>query len=900
MLMCAPCPSSLVRTRRYVQIGHKIYLKAIKHISAGQELLTWYGKHTTAIVAPTNSADTPVTWDSEQQKWKVCHNERTCGYEYYATKVCACVCGTCSGAVVVLVATVMRAAVTLAFVFVVLSLYACALHELSQWLHDDAGIHLCEHSFFVLVLVLTERSFQALALEMYNTVLTAQPLAAKEWVAQTGTTAAGASSCRIVQAKDNETLNQIAARHKLSPELLLTMNKPRITGLTSISTKFKQGTGIVVPFNSSDLSASPRGSNGTVPALTCTAVSPAQEAQRQCGTPQPTPPPANELHVGSDSDSDGSSLPDPSEWNPTHNKNMPTTPSKSVVTADDEECIDVGVDGDGDQGNPDAVLHFTSLRRANNYFGVQEGNHARHNVKLKHASQTKQPLHGYYVCIYTPANARAGCCRQLSAVFAKQLKDLPKHPQTHTIPRTVLKRAPEGHESARAPLRALKSSCRPDMLDGLTMKLLFPSSANVSAPRPERKTPDIQLFDDSEYRFVRKNLEAEQQDGTWLPCEVLVHNCRDYAVLWYGGEEYEGLCCSYVFDEGTSVMRDGDGNEIPMRRTTADVPAHVANKKMPTTPSKSVVTADDEECIDVGVDGDGDQGNPDAVLHFTSLRRANNYFGVQEGNHARHNVKLKHASQTKQPLHGYYVCIYTPANARAGCCRQLSAVFAKQLKDLPKHPQTHTIPRTVLKRAPEGHESARAPLRALKSSCRPDMLDGLTMKLLFPSSANVSAPRPERKTPDIQLFDDSEYRFVRKNLEAEQQDGTWLPCEVLVHNCRDYAVLWYGGEEYEGLCCSYVFDEGTSVMRDGDGNEIHMRRTTADVPAHVATNVPENSTVDAGKTAPAPPAVDGIHAREVSKHAAPKKMIRTSGDSKRMLHLGRGASFAVKGITSVR
>lgn len=65
-------------------------------------------------------------------------------------------------------------------------------------------------------------------------------------------------------------------------------------------------------------------------------------------------------------------------------------------------------------------------------------------------------------------------------------------------------------------------------------------------------------------------LETEEEDGTWRPCSLYHMRDSEIVVLWFGKEEYEGLCGGYRIVNGKIL--DGDGDEIKYRRVDDFIP----------------------------------------------------------------------------------------------------------------------------------------------------------------------------------------------------------------------------------------------------------------------------------------------------------------------------------------
>lgn len=98
---------------------------------------------------------------------------------------------------------------------------------------------------------------------------------------------------------------------------------------------------------------------------------------------------------------------------------------------------------------------------------------------------------------------------------------------------------------------------------------------------------DLQLgrvilpWKDKDWATVRTDLEVfyegegteSQDDGAWHECVLLRHHRQNHVVLWYGGEEFEGLDVSipgvvgssgYTWNKG--VLRDNSGKVIKTRK----------------------------------------------------------------------------------------------------------------------------------------------------------------------------------------------------------------------------------------------------------------------------------------------------------------------------------------------
>ena len=102
-----------------------------------------------------------------------------------------------------------------------------------------------------------------------------------------------------------------------------------------------------------------------------------------------------------------------------------------------------------------------------------------------------------------------------------------------------------------------------------------------------RDFEDLQLgrvilpWKDKDWTTVRTDLEVfyegegteSQDDGAWHECVLLRHHRQNHVVLWYGGEEFEGLDVSvpgvvgssgYTWNKG--VLRDNSGKVIKTRK----------------------------------------------------------------------------------------------------------------------------------------------------------------------------------------------------------------------------------------------------------------------------------------------------------------------------------------------
>jgi len=46
---------------------------------------------------------------------------------------------------------------------------------------------------------------------------------------------------------------------------------------------------------------------------------------------------------------------------------------------------------------------------------------------------------------------------------------------------------------------------------------------------------------------------------------MFTHKRTQAVVLWFGGDEYEGMAGDYIYDESTKTILDGDGDKIAHR-----------------------------------------------------------------------------------------------------------------------------------------------------------------------------------------------------------------------------------------------------------------------------------------------------------------------------------------------
>jgi len=81
--------------------------------------------------------------------------------------------------------------------------------------------------------------------------------------------------------------------------------------------------------------------------------------------------------------------------------------------------------------------------------------------------------------------------------------------------------------------------------------------------------PSSTEFRDKDYKEEQK-VEVQEEDGRWR--KVTIYRQKrdpERVVIFFGGTEYEGLSEKYSFEEeeeeGTKVLRDGDGDEIKHR-----------------------------------------------------------------------------------------------------------------------------------------------------------------------------------------------------------------------------------------------------------------------------------------------------------------------------------------------
>ena len=70
-------------------------------------------------------------------------------------------------------------------------------------------------------------------------------------------------------------------------------------------------------------------------------------------------------------------------------------------------------------------------------------------------------------------------------------------------------------------------------------------------------------FVDKDHVAVKKLLVDD--GGVWRDCTVFQNKASRGFVIWFGGEEYEGLGGTYKFDDG--VLKDDDGVVMKSRES---------------------------------------------------------------------------------------------------------------------------------------------------------------------------------------------------------------------------------------------------------------------------------------------------------------------------------------------
>jgi hypothetical protein len=56
---------------------------------------------------------------------------------------------------------------------------------------------------------------------------------------------------------------------------------------------------------------------------------------------------------------------------------------------------------------------------------------------------------------------------------------------------------------------------------------------------------------------------------------------------------------------------------------------------------------------------------------------------------------------------------------------------------------------------------------------------------------------------------------------GSDQDGTWRPATLLVHKEKEFPVIWFGADEFEGLCGKYTYTG--HALCDPDGDTVRWR-----------------------------------------------------------------------------
>ena len=100
-----------------------------------------------------------------------------------------------------------------------------------------------------------------------------------------------------------------------------------------------------------------------------------------------------------------------------------------------------------------------------------------------------------------------------------------------------------------------------------------PAKGPAPLPRMPVRSFELEELDDPEmFEEDDASYEIEQEDSSWRPATVYRHRSSTAVVFSYSmGDDdeyfYEGLCGTYTLADG--VLRDGDGEAIPHRRSCA-------------------------------------------------------------------------------------------------------------------------------------------------------------------------------------------------------------------------------------------------------------------------------------------------------------------------------------------
>ena len=96
-------------------------------------------------------------------------------------------------------------------------------------------------------------------------------------------------------------------------------------------------------------------------------------------------------------------------------------------------------------------------------------------------------------------------------------------------------------------------------------------SSTCMLPAASRYDTTKMIFNDNDYSPRLSGFEVQEPNGEWRRAELLTHTNSRTVVLWYGGNEYEGIDAGYTLQcdehrDDITMPRLFDGDDITMPR----------------------------------------------------------------------------------------------------------------------------------------------------------------------------------------------------------------------------------------------------------------------------------------------------------------------------------------------